>query len=154
MRQYHSGRTLSGTTLLFGLLLCGFCLGCGEKKDPTQKKTFKVTGNLTVDDNVPETPLQLACYPKDRTPEPGEILPSCNSTLDGTFQFITYKEGDGVPEGDYVITVTWKDYNPITRTYGKVDKLNGRYSDPKTTTIEFTVDNASVDLGTIELKTK
>ena len=144
------------TAVLFGcLILCGLCLGCGgTKKDPNQKPTFRVTGTVTVDGVTPSPPVQLVCQLKEGSGADASTNPSCNSNADGTFEFITYKSGDGVPTGDYVVTVTWKEFDLIKREHKEPDKLKGRYSNPKTSKIEFTMDKKPVNLGTIELTTK
>ena len=87
--------------------------------------------------------------------------PTISSTLtgeDGKFEISTYKSGDGVPAGDYTLAFMWGKLNLIAGSYGGPDKLNGRYSDPKTSEFKFTVatgeDAAAIDLGTIELTTK
>ena len=146
----------NSTTLILSssVIFCGLFLGCGGKKDPTEKPTYRVTGSVTVDGEIPDTPLQLVCHPKGGEASGVSRDPSCDTKDDGTFEFITYKQGDGVPSGEYVITVTWKEFDLIKREYRPADKLKGRYSDPKTSKIELTVDKKSVDLGTLELTTK
>lgn len=143
------------TVVLSGsFALCGLLAGCsdGIKKEPNQLPTFKVTGSVTIDDEIPNPPVQLVCHPKDK---PDSIkLPSCFSKEDGTFEMVTYRDGDGAPAGEYVITATWKEYDLMKREYKEQDKLKGRYNNPNASQIELTVDNAAVDMGVIELKTK
>ena len=73
---------------------------------------------------------------------------------EGKFEIATYQSGDGVPVGSYVLTFQWGERNLISFQYGG-DKFNGKYSDPKTSTIKFDVQEGQpTDLGTIELTTK
>jgi hypothetical protein len=147
-------RRLATAVLSGSFAFCSLLTGCsdGIKKEPNQLPTFKVTGSVTIDDEIPDPPVQLVCHPKDQSDS--IKLPSCLSKEDGTFEMITYRDGDGAPAGEYVITATWKEYDLMRREYKELDKLKGRYSDPKTSQIELTVDNAPVDMGMIELKTK
>jgi len=147
-------RKKTSQVLLLCTIVFGLCLGCSGKKDPNQKPTFRVKGSVTVDDEIPSPPVQLVCHPKGNDTNSTSTDATCVSNEDGTFEFTTYKQGDGVPAGDYVITVTWKEFDLIKREYKAADKLKGRYSDPKKSTIELTVGKGPVDLGTIELTTK
>jgi hypothetical protein len=73
------------------------------------------------------------------------------SNPDGTFEISTYQQGDGVPNGEYVLTIVWGKLNLMTRTYGGPDKLKGAYSDPKTSKFTFKVSGGPVDLGPLDL---
>ena len=145
------------TLATFGASALILFAGCGRGNSaPGQKPTFKVTGQVTVDGNVPEPPVQIVCYPQisgggDATPA---VLPSCMSKEDGTFSCTTYRDGDGAPAGDYRLTVTWREIDQRTRKIKPKDKLNGRYSDAKKSEIKFTVTNKAVDLGHLVLTTK
>jgi hypothetical protein len=84
--------------------------------------------------------------------------PSVSSTFtgdDGQFSISTYEKGDGVPEGEYILTFMWGKRNVITTSYGGPDKLKGKYSDPKKSGHKITVRAGEpTDLGRIDLKTK
>jgi len=65
---------------------------------------------------------------------------------DGAVPITTYQEGDGVPEGDYGVTVVWeakKDQKAGLAFEGGStaagDKLEGRYGDPNAPKIKATV---------------
>jgi len=70
---------------------------------------------------------------------------------DGSFKLTTYTNGDGAPEGDYVVTIEWRapKRNPLEAN--PVDRLRGRYSDPKTSTLRARVDRQTVELQPIDL---
>lgn len=144
------------SVLVGSLAVCVLLSGCGEgiKKEADQKPTFKVTGSVAIDGNIPDPPVLLVCHAKNASGGALEKSPSCTSKPDGTFEFITYRDGDGAPAGDYAVTVEWKEYDVIKREYKAADKLKGRYSDPKKTEIELKVENKPVNMGTLELTTK
>jgi hypothetical protein len=98
--------------------------------------------------------VQIECHNVAGMDAEMPTFSSCVSNPDGTFEIATYKQGDGVPAGDYVLTFACQEFNLMSRSYGGPDKLNKRYSDPKKSDIKFTVKDKSVDLGEIQLTTK
>lgn len=63
----------------------------------------------------------------------------------GSFELTTYDQGDGAPSGEYVITVEWrtKPVTPFSRDKEGEDRLRGKFADPATSKIRFTVDGES-----------
>jgi hypothetical protein len=61
----------------------------------------------------------------------------------GEFVLTTYKNADGAPAGDYVVTITRPatKRTPLDRDGG--DLLRGRYGDPANSKITFTVQKGS-----------
>ena len=128
--------------------------GCGCRPDgPPRKETFRVTGKVTVDGQAPPTPVQIEAHNVAGMDAQMPTLSQCETNPDGTFEITTYVTGDGVPAGDYQLTFTCSEFNAMSRSYGP-DKLNKRYSNPKTSEIKFTIKDQSVDLGEIKLTTK
>lgn len=127
--------------------------GCGDK-GPAVKPTFKVTGKITVDGAPPGSPIQVECHNVAGMDQKMPSVSQCESKDDGSFEIATYRAGDGVPEGDYVLTFTWQEFQLMSRSYGGPDKLNGRYTDKDKSQTKFSVKNKSVALGEIKLTTK
>ena len=74
---------------------------------------------------------------------------------DGVFQLSTYKAGDGVPEGEYVLTFTWQKIDVMKRRPAGTDNLNDRYKDPVKSVFKVSVEEGEpIDLGRIDLTTK
>ncbi len=66
----------------------------------------------------------------------------------GNIRISTYAEGDGAPAGDYNVTFAWQEFNLMSRAFDGPDKVNKKYSDPKTTPFSVTLgDGQSNDLG-------
>ncbi|WP_373653144.1 hypothetical protein [Schlesneria sp. DSM 10557] len=130
--------------------------GCRGNRVPYRKPTSKVTGRLVIDGDEPGSQVKIDCVPiSEVDTDPAHFSVSSTMTQpDGSFEISTYQSGDGVPDGDYVLTITWGTLNLMSRSYGGPDKLKGRYSDPKKSEIKFTVEGSPVDLGDIELTTK
>jgi hypothetical protein len=131
-------------------------LSCSKKEEPFRKPTFPVIGKVTVDGSVPSSSIQVHCYSTGTIDTEHPTFSQTETKPDGTFEISTYQSGDGVPVGDYVLTFIWQEFNMFNRTYAGPDKLNNRYSDPKTSEIKLTVKEggAPTDLGEIKLTTK
>lgn len=138
----------------FGLLVVASALhlaACAPQ-GPPRKATFPVSGVVVVDGQEASGVTVTAHDTKGMDPQ----MPTYSSaTTDesGKFSFSTYAGGDGVPEGDYVLTFSWGEFNPVSRAM-QGDKLKGRYSDKDKSTFKLKVEGGKVDLGRIELSTQ
>ena len=140
--------------LCCGLLICSLNWSCSAKTVAGQKSTTKVRGRVIVDGEVPKTPVTIICHAKTEMQDPDGVKPSAKTREDGSFEFISYKSGDGVPEGEYVLTFTQNAFEPMKRKSKGPDLLNSRYKSSKDSKFEFDVEKKSLDLGTLELTTK
>ncbi len=143
--------------LVFVLMMCLVVGACGSKTD-NRKKTFPVVGKLLID-GKPVEQVAVYCMPVDGLDKENPTSTSAFTDADGRFEFNTYEKGDGVPEGNYVLTFKWGKFNLVTADYGG-DKFKGKYLDPKKSEFKITVsadksvDGKPIDVGTIELKSK
>jgi hypothetical protein len=129
------------------LIVCVACCSCD--KPLSRKATFPVTGIVFVD-GKPVDQLAIGCVNLAGIDAKEPTESATFTDKDGTYQ-----KGDGVPVGSYVLTFNWGQWNLMSMQYGGPDKLNGKYSDPKTSTIKFDVkEGQPTDLGTIQLTTK
>src|SRR5262249_10301058 len=62
---------------------------------------------------------------------------------DGTFTLTTYEQGDGAPAGEYVVTIVWPAPRKTPLDPEGGDRLQGRFADPKSSKIRFTVNKES-----------
>lgn len=129
-------------------------LGCGPKRNANEKQVFKIKGTVTVDGKpVPE--IQVALHDKAGPDNKQPTYPQGFTDADGNIQISTYAQGDGAPAGDYNVTFSWQVLNVMSRSYSGPDKLNKKYSDPKTTPFSLTLGEGKPnDLGPVELTTK
>ena len=132
------------------------CMSCSKDEEPFRKPTFPVIGRVTVDGAVPSSSVQVQCHRTGALDAEHPTFSQTETKEDGTFEISTYESGDGVPAGDYVLTFAWQEFNLFDRSYSGPDKLNNRYSDPKTSQFKVTVKegDAPTDLGEIKLTTK
>lgn len=133
------------------VLLLLLVVGCAKKDEPYRKPTFPVTGTATVDGKTPDTPMQIHCHPVGAIDTENPTFSQTETKPDGSFAISTYESGDGIPPGEYTITISWQEFNLMTRSYSGPDKLKGAYDDPKTSKFTFTVKDQPVDLGALEL---
>ncbi len=145
-------------SLSFTALMLVTVTGCGGREEPYRKETYPVVGTVTVDGEVPKPPVKVHCVNVQGMDKEHPTISSALTGDDGRFEIATYEQGDGVPEGDYVLTFEWGDMNMISMRYGGPDKLKGRYSNPETSEHRFSVKAGEhagpIDLGTIALTTE
>lgn len=133
-------------------LLAAGLWGCsGGRADPQMKKVFPVKGLIVVDGKPPMSPIQVVCHNVAGIDQKTPTVSQCDANPDGGFELTTYKTGDGVPPGDYVLTFSWQQFNMKDRVYMGPDKLKDRYSDPKKSEFKFSVKDQPVDLGEFKL---
>jgi hypothetical protein len=103
----------------------------------TQERTAKFAGTVTIDGQPPHDAikqgLRIMLYDPKKPPAPD--APPLNTIVnynDGSFQFSTYSQGDGVPEGSYVVLFVALKNSLLGRHQGfhQPDALKNLYNDP------------------------
>ncbi len=136
--------------LALALALCVVCTSCEPENN--RKETFPVTGTITID-GKPGVRLQVKCHSTAGFDTANPTVSAAFTEADGKFAISTYEKGDGIPAGEYTLTVEWGTFNAISMSYSG-DKLYGKYADPETSEIKFTVEpGVPTDPLTIELTT-
>jgi 5-hydroxyisourate hydrolase-like protein (transthyretin family) len=132
------------------------CLALAGCSDPyaNEKKCYKIVGTITVD-GKPASGLQLSLHSTSGVDQTQPTFPQGQTDAEGKVKFSTYADGDGAPPGEYKVTASWQEFNPISRGFSGPDKLKKKYSDPAKTTVTIKVtDKSPNDIGTIDLTTK
>lgn len=113
-----------------------------------------MVGEVCVD-GKPAANLAVTCHDLAGMDRENPTLSSSCTGDDGKFRLSTYEQGDGVPEGEYVLTFMWGQMKLISMQYEGPDKLKGRYTTPEKSPCRFKVEKGKpVDLGRINLTTK
>ncbi len=141
--------------ILFGTLASA---GCETPQGPERLATVPVRGVVTVN-GLPAPKLTVSFRAVEAPSGETAIYaanPSALTDADGTFALSTYQEGDGVAPGTYAVTLEWLTYDALRNSYGKPDRLKGRYADPKTTEfkVEVSGDEEALELPPFALVTK
>ncbi len=131
---------------LAALLGSLFSAGCGKSKYP-------VTGSIQVEGGAPLVGGRIHLHPKD---VPGDKAPvSCLGEIkDGKFVVGTHSLTDGVYPGVYKVTVDPPSYNADRKKPKDFPDFDKRYTRPKETPLEFTVESKANEWPTIVLKKK
>ena len=144
------GPTTARAVLLTGAALAGLC--CSSCQGG--QRFYPVRGTVLAN-GKPAYGVLIALHPEDDT-GPKALRPSATVRADGSFEMKTWLHAeqvvkDGAPAGKYVVTCVWW---PLDRSgYGAEnlpDKLKGRYSSPKTSTLRAEVPEKPTEL-TLEL---
>jgi len=139
----HSKRFfLRGVFFVAALALVSGC--GGDKLTP-----YPVTGKLLIGGKEPDGAL-VRLHPVGDD-NPNALRPLGYVQPDGSFQLTTYKENDGAPAGRYKVTVEWRPKKKSSMEPDGPDRLKGRYTDPKTSKIEVTVNKGETNLDLIKL---
>ncbi|HEX3598636.1 MAG TPA: hypothetical protein VHU84_00760 [Lacipirellulaceae bacterium] len=73
----------------------------------------------------------------------------------GEYRLRSYEPDDGAPAGEYAVTFTWPQEEPGSDPADapkRVDRLRGRYGDPKKTALKVTIHEGDNDLPPFDLK--
>jgi hypothetical protein len=133
--------------LFLTLLVATAAMGCS---DSSRVKVIPVVGKLLVN-GQPAAQAIVLFHPlpaREETSRPLAIVQG-----DGTFRPTTYVAQDGVPPGEYALTVVW----PTKRIdYGEEidgpDRLRGRYGNLATPAATVQIQEGQQEIPTIELK--
>src|SRR5262245_6929634 len=145
------GRTTARAVLLTAAALAALC--CSSCQGG--KRFYPVHGTVLAN-GQPAYGVLIALHPEDDN-SPRAMRPSATVRADGSFEMKTWLHAeqvvkDGAPAGKSVVTCVWL---PLDRSgYGAEnlpDKLKGRYSNAKTSTLRAEVPEGPAEL-TFELK--
>ena len=106
-----------------------------------RKPVYPVAGQVLDGEDKPAAGALVVFHPVEAG-DPNAVKPLAYVDDVGKFALTTYDQGDGAPEGEYVVTIEWRPRNPNPFAPDKEgpDRLRGRYSDPKTSQLRFRVE--------------
>jgi hypothetical protein len=109
---------------------------CGKKPKPL----FPTQGKLIIN-GQPAANVLVFFHPVDTTdPEPTRSF--ATSGLDGTFKVTTRAQDDGMPEGEYIVTLLYEPVDsPLSRPKGKPPTFDKKYNDAKTSPLRAKITN-------------
>lgn len=139
------------TRLLFPLIAAAVLMA-GCRNEPEVRKTYPVTGTLTVNGAPAESGIAIQLIPQFTETDKYPIHPRAITAEGGAFKFTTYNTDDGAPEGEYVAVVEWPLRGPMS-SYASGDLFGGAFAKPEQTAglpgFKFTVTRSG---ATLDLK--
>lgn len=131
--------------LMWAVVICG----CGSGK-PAWERVHPISGTLRFG-GQPIAGAMLVFYPKDPS-VPESVRPIGKTDASGNFDIGTYSVDDGIPTGDFDVTVTW---NPLVDVGAGPapgpNQLPIRYSNRQTSQLTVSISSDDSELKTIEL---
>lgn len=132
-------------------LLALFVTGCGQGDSIKRVKTTPVQGEVLFDGN-PIPGALVVFHPAS----PGNNgAPPARATVqdDGVFHLTTYDSGDGIPPGDYKVTVEWR---PLVENGGEFkagpNRLPEKYARPDTTDLVVNIAEGTTKLPPLQIR--
>lgn len=121
-------------TLLASLTLL-VASGCGKAK-PARPPLHPASGQVTFR-GKPAAGVTVTFHPcsTDFT-----LVPTATTGPDGTYTVGTFAVGDGLPVGDYVVTVTWWHSDDPDGDKPLIDRFKGKYAEPSRFTIKVHIE--------------
>jgi|SRR6516162_4196306 len=117
------------------LLLACACSGCSRHKPvyPVLGKIVDAQGNALAGATVIFCPVEDV---GDNVNKPAGL-----ANEQGNFTLTTYKQNDGAPAGDYVVTVMWRTgpKDPKKPRQAPPDRLQGKFTDPSKSPLKATI---------------
>jgi len=145
-----SGHALAALASTVALVAAVVLTGCGQS-GPPRVTTHLTKGSVTYQ-GQPVSGAFLALHPK-ANPRPDVPTSTAIVQPDGSFAATTYDAGDGVPEGDYVVTIQWR---KATKSGGEFvpgpNLLPAKYGQPETSDVIVHVASGPTELPPIKLK--
>jgi hypothetical protein len=132
------------------LLLAAAALFASSCGGPGRKPVFPVRGQIVDRNHKPAAGAQVIFHPAD--PNYGDLNKPVGKADDkGAFTLTTYTEGDGAPEGEYAVTVTWAPPKRTPFAPEGGDLLKGSMARPEASKICFTVKRGDNEVPAITL---
>jgi hypothetical protein len=129
--------------------------GCGDG----QIARYPVKGTVLVDGKPVAGALVIYC-PVEGPPELMRERPYGRTDAQGVYELRTLEPGDGAPAGKYNIMVRWLTGGSDSENRGDdrgspvTDRLGGRYTNPETSGLSYTVVEGPNEAPPLQLKSR
>lgn len=129
-----------------------FAVGCGGGR----KACYPVTGTVIVDTKpAPDALVQFHSHDPADHDGPNRVLATAMTDEAGKFRLSTYAAADGVPAGEYTVTVTWRERSGLLKNqFDGPDRLKGRFALKEKSELRATVGRGPTELPPFQLSTK
>ena len=115
-------RALRWTVVVAALVLAG----CGDGR--SFPKVYEVKGTVLVN-GQPANDVQITLHRTSGDALPTAATPQGVSDAKGEFLLTSYNADDGAPNGEYVVTIEWRERTGIMKQdFEGIDRLGGAYA--------------------------
>jgi hypothetical protein len=138
-------RLRAGVLLVVAALIALFP-GCGGGP-----RLYPVRGVVLIN-GKPAKDVNVVFMPV-AAPEDGAtpLSPAAVTGEDGSFRLMSFIPGDGAPAGDYQVTIIYP-MNRFNKHLSGIDRLQGKFADPKKSGLTAKVEPKDNDLSPFDLK--
>ena len=99
---------------------------CGDGRN--LHKVYPVKGKILVN-GQPASECQIYLNRTFDDDHPFRVTPQGLTDTNGEFQITSYHPGDGSPEGEYIVTIEWRERSGLMKSdFDGPDQLNGAYA--------------------------
>jgi len=133
--------------LLF-LVLSLTTIGCSS--EVARLPVVRLTGSATFQ-NAPAAGAMLVFHPQGGESLTRQLRPLATVQNDGSFTAYTYDYGDGLPTGDYAITVHWFRAGGDNEGDTQTSRIAAKYAKPETSGLKATITSGDNTLSPIVL---
>ena len=135
------------------LAIAALLTGCGDKSD--RLTVYAVKGTIAYDKKSPEGAM-IVFHPLTGDAAGSPLRPSAVVQKDGSFAPTTYNHGDGLPTGEYALTVFWPRPPGKGEVVGEAggggeNRLPAKYGKPETSGLKVVIEKQANELKPIEL---
>jgi len=104
---------------------------CGDGRN--FPKTYPVKGKILVN-GQPASDCQIFLHRTSGENSSTPVTPQAITDKNGEFQLTSFHTNDGAPEGEYVVTIEWRDRTGLSKQdFEGPDQLGGAYAKVETT---------------------
>jgi hypothetical protein len=131
---------MRGVKLFVLLTLVAMAPACG----PSRKTVYPVKGRVVDYAGKPVVGATVVFHPAQ--PDPDDVnIPAAHVDESGAYALTTYVQGDGAPAGEYAVTIILVPPRKNPLDVPVPDRLRGRYADPNSSKIHFTVEKRDLN---------
>lgn len=135
----HFGKTASLLAAVLGLIVSGCDQG------PQLPTCYPVSGRVLVG-GKPVVRAVVSFHAQAPQPDGKTYNGSTFTDDNGAFRLTTFTAGDGVPAGDYVVTISAKWESRNGQDVGVPDLFGGKYASQEKSTLKVTVEEKPLEL--------
>ena len=143
--------TVRPAALLAGLILPLACAKAPPK--PERLPTHPVAGSLLID-GVPAVRAAITFHRTTPWPDGKACGPSAMTDDNGSFRMTTFRVYDGVPVGEYKVTILAEYVTKDGADVPVPDLLKGKYSDREKTPLSVRIQEGENELDQFDLTTQ